>query len=160
MYQIEFGIVHRGCLVNELSRALPRVRMICPGGFILGPKSVEELVVLDRPSEEEVKAVLDHLDESDGIAEAQVVERSADKVYIYFKAIETPESFCSQVVERNRCLKIGMEIQSGGVEQWKVGCVERADAETLIEDMKELGELTYTKITETSWENLLTGDPQ
>ncbi len=39
MIQVEFGIVHEGCLVNELSRALPEIRFICPGGFVLGPFS-------------------------------------------------------------------------------------------------------------------------
>ncbi len=37
MIQVEFGIVHEGCLVNELSRSLPEIRFICPGGFVLGP---------------------------------------------------------------------------------------------------------------------------
>ena len=44
MFRLKFGIVHRGCLVNEISRALPDLRLICPGGFILGPNTVEEVI--------------------------------------------------------------------------------------------------------------------
>jgi len=47
MFQVEFGVAHRGCLVNELSRAFPDVRFICPGGFVAG-SSAEEVIVLDR----------------------------------------------------------------------------------------------------------------
>jgi len=159
MYQVDFGIVHNGCIVNELSRALPSIRMICPGGFVLGPSEVEELIVLDHPSEADVQAVLDHLKSSSDIANADVVERTDDKAFVYFKAVRTPDTFCSQVVARNRCFKIGLEMQSEGVEQWKVGCAERADAEKLLNELKALGELTRTSITEASWENVLTGDP-
>lgn len=133
--------------------------MICPGGFILGPEHVEELIVLDHATEAEERAVLNHLNDAPGIEKADVVERTDDKVFIYFKAVETPETFCSQVVERNRCFKIGIEIQTDGVEQWKVGCVERADAENLLEELKDLGDLTHTSITEASWQNVITGDP-
>jgi len=73
VYKLEFGIVHRGCLVNELSRAFPKIRLICPGGFILSPSSVEEVFVLDSATEQDLALVVDHLRKSPGITEVKVL---------------------------------------------------------------------------------------
>jgi len=157
MFKVEFSLRHRGCLVNELSRVLPEIRFICPGGFITGPSSVEELIVIDRPSDSDVQSVLGYLKGLQAIAEVRLLERTADKVFIYFKALTIPESFCSQVVEKNHCFRIGTEIQHGGLEMWQVGCVERRQAEQLLKDLEGLGELKDSSISESSWQELLEG---
>ena len=157
MFKLEFGIVHRGCLVNELSRAVPKIRFICPGGFILGPSSTEEILAIDKPDEGDVQAVMGYLKGSPGIAEAEVVERTPDKAFIRILTSANPEGFCSEAVARNRCFRIGMEIQHGGVERWAVGSFERAQAEQLLKDLAGLGELKYHSISEVSWQALLEG---
>lgn len=158
MFKLEFGIVHRGCLVNELSRAFPRVRLICPGGFILGPSSAEELLVLDRPSEVDLENVLNHLRNAPEIAETQLVEHRADKAFIRILTSANPEAgFCSEAVAKNRCFRIGMEIQEGGVEHWKVACWERSQAEQLLKELAHMGELKHQSISEDSWQVLLEG---
>ncbi len=157
MFMVKFGMVHDGCLVNELSRAFPAVKFICPGGFILGPSRVEELLALDQPSDEEIKAVIRHLQNTRGVDQVQLLERTADKAFIYFKASVVPKRFCAQVVEKNRCFKIGLETQHQGLERWTVGCAERKDAEQLVKDLSELGTVVEKSITETSWQLLLEG---
>lgn len=158
MYQVEFSIVHQGCLVNELSRALPTLRFICPGGFITGPSSVEELIVLDSPSDEDIEQVMGFFEKLTEIDNLELLERTADKAFIYFRALRCPETFCSKVVEKNRGFGIGMEIQQDGLEKWKVGCAERSDAEQLLKDLQPLGELKHTSISQASWQNLLRGE--
>lgn len=156
MFKVEFGIVHYGCLVNELSEAVPAVRFICPGGFSLGPTSAEEIIVLDRPSGEELQRVMDHLQAAPGIEKAQLLEQSADKAFIRIVASTSPDhGYCSEAVSRNRGFRIGMEIQEGGVEQWKVGFFERAQAEQLLRDLAGMGELKFQSIADVSWQELL-----
>jgi hypothetical protein len=157
MFVIKFGIVHEGCLVNELSRAFPKIKFICPGGFILGPSRVEELLAVDRPSDAEVQAIIHHFQNVPGVDQVQLLERTADKAFIYFKASRVPKRFCSQAVEKNRCFKIGLETQHQGLERWTVGCSERKDAEQLLKDLAELGTLVDNSISETSWQMLLEG---
>ena len=43
MCKLEFGIVHNGCVVNELSRTLPDVRVSSVGGFRISPTRVDEV---------------------------------------------------------------------------------------------------------------------
>lgn len=158
MFKVEFEMGHEGCVVNELSRALPKIRLICPGGFILGPSSVAELIVVDNPSDEDVRAVMGFLEALPEIDRVQLLERTGDKAFIYFKSLRMPKTFCSQVVERNHGFCIGMEIQEDGLEKWTVGCVERSDAEQLLSDLEPLGEVTRQTITEGSWQALLDGE--
>jgi hypothetical protein len=157
MFLIKFGIVHEGCLVNELSRAFPTVKFICPGGFILGPSRVEELLAVDQPSDVDVQAVIRHFQNVRGVDQVQLLERTADKAFIYFKASVVPKRFCSQVVEKNRCFKISLETQHQGLEHWTVGCSERKDAEQLLLDLAELGTVVEKSIAEVSWQILLEG---
>ena len=160
MFKVEFGVVHRGCLVNQLSRAVPSVRFICPGGFILGPTSAEEILVLDNPIQQELEAVLDHLERDSGIAECSLLERSGDKAFVRILTSASPgEGYCSEVVANNRGFRIGMEIQQGGLEKWKVGCFERANAEQLLKDLARLGEIKSQSISEVSWQELLGQGP-
>ena len=51
MFKLEFGTEHRGRVVNELSRALPDLRLVCPGGFHIDADSAEEILALDDPSD-------------------------------------------------------------------------------------------------------------
>ena len=156
MFWLEFGVVHEGCVVNELSRAVPNVRLICPGGFILNEHSADEIIALDGPTEAEVEAVLEVLQSSGSIAESSLVERTAVKAFVHLRSSAAPAvGYCSQAVERNRCFRIGQEIQHEGVEQWRVGCRDRSNAEGLIEDLKEMGDLRYHKISEVSSEELI-----
>jgi len=141
-----------------MSRILPEIRFICPGGFITGPSSVEELIVIDKPSGSDVQSVLGYLNGLQEIAEVQLLEQTDDKAFIYFKGLKTPESFCSRVVEKNHCFRIGMEIQYGGLEVWQVGCVERRQAEQLLKELEGLGELKDSLILEGSWRELLQGE--
>ena len=154
MFKAEFSIIHRGCLVNELSRNFPEICFICPGGFILG-SSVEEIIVLDKPKEGEVQAVLDYLKTSYKVKTVKLLERDANKAFISFECNTLPEKFCSGIVSGNRCFRIGMEIQHGGLEIWRVGCAERQHAEHLLEELKEVGELKHSLISEVSWNELL-----
>ena len=160
MFKVEFGVVHRGCLVNQLSRAVPSVRFICPGGFILGPTSAEEILVLDKPSDQELQAVLEHLEQAAGIAESQLLERLVNKAFVRILTSASPEKgYCSEVVAKNHGFRIGMEIQEGGVEKWKVGCFERGHAEQLLKDLALLGEMKAQSIREVSWQELLGQGP-
>ncbi|MCX6991851.1 MAG: hypothetical protein NT011_01785 [Kiritimatiellaeota bacterium] len=158
MFNVEFHIVHRGCLVNELSRSFPKIRFICPGGFVLGPSSVEELIVLDKPSEAEVQAVLNYLGTSPKVATVELLERSSNRAFVRMVSTALPQKFCSQVVAKHHCFPIGTEIQEGGLEMWRVGCVERRQAEQLLEELEGLGELKHSSISEGSWQALLEGE--
>ena len=152
MFKLEFSIVHRGCLVNELSRELPQVRFVCPGGFILGPDSAEEVLALDDPTDSDVDSVMGLLRRSEDIAEVELLERTADRAFVRILTSSSPETgYVSQAVERNRCFRIGTEVQEGGVEQWVVGCLRRSQAEALVEELGSMGELKYHRLSEASW---------
>jgi hypothetical protein len=156
MYRVEFGVVHEGCVVNELSRAVPSVRLVCPGGFIVSAESADEILALSHPTDAEVEAVLEFLSASPAIAESGLVERTPDHAYVHLLSQLAPAAgYCSQVVEKNRCFRLGYEIQANGVEQWQVGCAERSQAEGLLRDLPALGELKYGRITEASWADLI-----
>ncbi len=158
MYQVEFAIVHEGCVLNELSRTFPKLRIICPGGFVTGPSSVEELLVLDQPSDEDMEQVMGFFEKLTEIDHLELLERTADKAFIYFRSQRLPKTFCSKVVERNRGLRIGLEIQEDGLEKWKLACVTRSDAEQLLKDLQFLGELKHTSISQVPWQELLKGE--
>ena len=104
------------------SKALEIEGKICPGGFALGPTSGEEILAFDNPSEEELQRVLDHLHKSPEIDDAQLLEQTADNAFVRIQTSTSPDDgYCSEAVARNHGFRIGMEIQEGGVEQWKVG---------------------------------------
>jgi hypothetical protein len=155
MFEVTFSIIHDGCLVNELSRRFPEVRFVCPGGFVLGASAVEELIILDAPSDSQVQSVMAHLEALDEIASVRLLERTGDGAFVYFRSTRVPRAFCSQVVERNRGFRIGFEIQQNGLEIWRVACVERAHAEQLLVDLADLGQITEHSIKEVSWQELL-----
>ena len=155
MFQVEFGIVHRDCLVNEMSRAYPQLRFVCPGGFIVDDSWAEEIIVMDRPGDQDVEMVLAHLQGTSGIDEVELLERTVEKAFIRIVVSKLPKTFCSQAVYRNRCFPIGNELQEGGVEKWTVGCVSREQGEQLLKELTTLGDLTYQSITEVGWQALL-----
>ena len=158
MFQVEFSIVHTGCLVNELSQEFPEIRFICPGGFITGPSAVEELIILDEPNDDQVQSVLAHLEAMNEIESARLLEHTDNKAFIYFRSTRVPQAFCSQVVEKNRGFRIGFEVQQHGLETWRVACAERDHAEQLLKDLEPLGQLKAKSIKEVSWQTLLDGD--
>ena len=156
MLMVEFGIVHDGCVVNEMSRALPDIRLISAGGFTLSPTGVDEVLAIESADDGDIATVVEHFQHTPGITHVDVLERTPDKAFVRIRAtVDPPGGYCSQTVERNRCFKLGKETQHGGVERWKVGCYDRAQAERLVEDLKKLGELKYHKISEVSWEALV-----
>jgi len=157
MFRADFSIVHRGCLVNELSRRLPHIRFICPGGFV-EQTSVEELIILDNPTDDDVRAVTGFLEAASGVTQVDLLERTPDKAFVRFVSTALPETFCSQVVARHHGFRIGMEIQKDGLEIWRVGCVERRQAEAMLKEMATLGQLKHSAISEASWQELLEGD--
>ena len=54
------------------------------------------------------------------------------------------------------CDKVGLELQQEGVEHWKVMSSNVTYFETLIEDIKEMGDLKYHKMSiQRSWEDLI-----
>ena len=154
MVKVEFSLVHRGCLVNELSRTFPDVRLICPGGFI-ADTSAEEIIVLDNPSPAQVEQVMAYLEASPKVVQVELLERTADRAFIRFVTRSLPEQFCSKVVEKHHGFRLGMEVQEGGVEVWQVGCARRKQAEELLEEIGSLGEVQHSSISEASWAELV-----
>ena len=158
MFLLEFGIEHRGCIVNELSRAMPHIRMICPGGFILDADTADEVIALDKPTDGDVQAVLGYLGDASTIAEVSLIERTPDRAFVHFLSPVAPEvGYCSKAVERNRCFRLGSEVQEGGVEKWRVGCKEHSYADGLVEELRGMGDLKYHNLREASWEELIAG---
>ena len=155
MFKLEFGIVHHNCPTNRLSRNFPDVHFTSPGGFILRPGLIEEVLIVDDATDETVEAVMKYLDTTEGYGEFELLERTADRAFIRWRASCTPEAFCSQVVEKNRAFKIGNEVQHGGLERWTVACYSRSQAEQVLEGLKALGEVKVARITETSWAEVL-----
>ena len=158
MFRVEFSMIHRGCLVNEMSREFPELRIICHGGFVEGD-SVQELVVLDKPTEKDVRDVLDFLEASPKVTEAALLEQTAEHAFVLFVCDSLPDAFCSRVVQKHHGFPIGMEVQRDGLEIWRVGCAERADAERLVEEIAIMGDLKHSSISSGSWEELFAGGP-
>ena len=100
--------------------------------------------------------MLEFLSASPSIAESGLVERTPDHAYVHLLSQVAPAAgYCSQVVEKNRCFRLGYEIQMNGVERWQVGCEERSQANGLLRDLPALGELKYGRITDASWADLI-----
>ena len=154
MFKVEFALVHNNCPTNQMSRALPHIRFISPGGFVVGDGMVEEVAAVHKPSDADVQAVLDYLGSTPGYEEFEVLERTPQWAFIRWMAACSPQGFCSQIVEKNRGFKIGMEIQHGGLERWTVACMTRAQAGQLLEDLQQLGDVQSGTITETTWEHV------
>ena len=155
MYLLEFSIAHEGCVVNELSRAVPNVRFVCPGGFVINENAADEILALDDPTDSDLESVIKFMNESSSVDNFSIVEKTINRVFIYFRSASAPEvGYCSEAVERNHCFGIGHEIQHKGLEQWRVGCKNRSDAEGLVNDLKGMGDLQHHKISEVSWEEL------
>ena len=155
MYLLEFGIAHEGCVVNELSRAVPNVRFICPGGFVINANSADEILALDNPTDSDLESVMDFMNGSGSVADFSVVEQTPDRVFIYFRSAAAPQvGYCSEAVERNHCFRIGHEIQYQGLEQWRVGCKNKSDSDGLVKDLEGMGDLQYHRLSEVSWAEL------
>jgi hypothetical protein len=156
MVRLEFGVVHDGCTVNELSRALPDIRFICPGGFVLSESSAEEIIVIDEADDNKIEATLAFLHASEAIAQASLIERTRGKAFIRILTQTNPESgFCSDAVSKHKGFKLGHEIQFGGVECWAVGCFLVADAANILRDIAAMGEIKHQRISESTWHELL-----
>ena len=156
MFKLEFGIVHEGCLVNRMSRALPSLKIVSAGGFILNPTQADEVLIIENPTEEDVEDALSFLKNSGEIEVAKELERTEDKSFIRILTTAAPNTgYCSEAVAKNRCFNLNMEVQHNGVEQWLVGCLERSQADQLVEDLKKMGSLQYHRITESSWNDLI-----
>ena len=156
MFKLEFGIVHRDCVVNELSRALPEIRIISAGGFITSPTEADEVLIIDSSSDADIDSFMNFLQNSPKIAEADLMKRLPDKAFVRILCSAGPETgYCSQAVYKNRCFNLGKEVQIGGVEQWTVGARQRLQAENLVKDLQEMGDLKYHTITEVSWNALI-----
>ena len=59
-----------------------------------------------------------------------------------------------QIVEKNHGFKIRMETQHEGLERWTVACMTWAQAEQLLEDLQQLGDVHAGTIMEISWEHV------
>lgn len=90
MYEMEFGIVHEGRVVNELSRAVLDVRLVCPGDFIVRADSADEVPALDNPTDAQVESVLGFLRESNSIAEVELLERTPDAAFVHLVSSAAP----------------------------------------------------------------------
>jgi len=155
VYKLEFRLVHHNCPTNQLARYFPRVHFTSPGGFIVEPGIVEEVLVIDNATDEIVDAVMYFLDTTPGYDEFELLERTSDRAFIRWRASCVPNTFCSQVVEKNRAFKIGNEVQHEGLECWTVACFTREQAEQLVEDLEKIAEVKLCKITEGSWASVI-----
>ena len=156
MIKVAFGIVHRDCLVNELSRKFPRLQIVCPGGFRTGKQSVEEILALATNDKRQVEAVLGYLRSSQGVIKAEWLATSGRFVFLLLATRRIPKTgFVSAVVAKNRCFRLVFEVQEGGIEKWVVGCVSRGSADHLLADLARLGPLNYATISEVSYGELM-----
>ena len=161
MYTLDFGIVHKDCVVNELSRKYPNVKIVCLGGIVLDPKlsnglTAEEILSIESDSETEISAAITFLREHAHITETLILEKSEGKTCVRLLASSVPiTGYCSEAVRKNRCYPLGLEIQKGGVEQWLVGCYDRFQLDSLLEQLEEMGEIKYKNISEKNWSVLV-----
>lgn len=160
MIKIKFGIVHRDCYVNELSRKFPQLRIVCPGGFQTGKKSVEEIIALATKDKREVKAVIDYFNHSQCISKVELLATTRQFTFILLVTRSIPKTgFVSNVVAKNRCFRLDFEVQEAGIEKWVVGCVSRDSADQLLTDLARLGELKYAKVSTVSYGELIKPKP-
>ena len=161
IYTLEFGIVHQDCVVNELSRKYPNVKIVCLGGIVLdsdlsGGYTAEEILSIESSNETEILDSIRFLKEHNQIAEISIVEEATGKTIVRLLASAVPVSgYCSEVVRKNRCYPLGLEIQKGGVEQWLVGSYESSQLDSLIKELSNMGEIKYKNVSKTNWSNLV-----
>lgn len=154
MFKVKFEVVHQGCMVNETSRAFPHIRIICAGGFVDG-SSVEEIIVLEKASEADVRAVMRFLETPPRTQLAEILEQDAGMTFIRFVSNTLPEEFCSRLVAEYHGYPLSKEIQCGGLEIWEVGCFDRRQGEQLLSAIESVGEVKHKSITEARWRDLL-----
>ena len=112
MFKLEFGIVHEGCLVNRMSRALPNLKIVSAGGFIVTPTQADEILIIEKPTDQDVEDALSFLKNSGEIEVARELERTKDKSFIRILTTAAPNTgYCSAAVAKNRCFNLNMEIQ-------------------------------------------------
>jgi hypothetical protein len=161
MYTLEFGILHRDCVVNELSRKYPNVKIVCLGGIVLDPDlsdghTAEEILSVESSNETEILDSIRFLKEHDQIAETSIIEKTTGKTIVRLLASTVPVTgYCSEAVRKNRCYPLGLEIQMGGVEQWIVGSYEPSQLDALLEQLTTMGEIKYKNISKANWSELL-----
>ena len=161
MYTLEFGIVHQDCVVNELSRKYPSVKIVCLGGIVLDPNlsgghTAEEILSIESSNETEILDSIQFLKEHDQIAEISIIEKTTGKTIVRLLASAVPVTgYCSEVVRKNRCYPLGLEIQKGGIERWVVGSYESSQLDSLLEQLSKMGEIKYKNISESNWSALV-----
>jgi len=161
MYTLEFGIVHQDCVVNELSRKYPSVKIVCLGGIVLDPNlsgghTAEEILSIESSNETEILDSIQFLKEHDQIAEISIIEKTTGKTIVRLLASAVPVTgYCSEVVRKNRCYPLGLEIQKGGIEQWLVGSYESSQLDSLLKQLSNMGEIKYKKMSKSNWSDLV-----
>lgn len=160
MIKLKFGVVHKDCLVNELSREFSRLKIVCPGGFQTGKKSVEEIIALATKDKRKVKTVIDYLKSRQCVSKVALLKRTGRFTFLLFTTKSIPTTgFVSTAVTKNRCFRLAPEVQEGGIEKWVVGCVSRDCVKQLKTDLAQLGELKYAKVSNVSYSELIKPKP-
>jgi len=156
VFKVKFGLEHRGCLVNELSRQFPDVRIMCPGGFHMDDGNVEEIIAPFVTKETVIKDIISFLDKDSRVLEVELLEKNNGFAFIRFTSrVLQGATFVSDVVAKNRFFRIGVEEQSGGIERWTVGCVLEENTQKLLAELKTIGELKYGEVTKGSYKELI-----
>jgi predicted DNA binding protein len=158
MYKVDFTIVAPDSPINRLSKAFPDLRFVSLGSFDLDETSAEEFVAIGPANDDQVKGVLEYLATAQGHEGFELLERAGDRAFVRWQAACEPETFSSRVVAENHCFKIGGEAVKDGQETWSVGCASRAQAEQLLRELGEVGELIASEISEATWD-LVLGKP-
>ena len=102
MYTLEFGIVHQDCVVNELSRKYPSVKIVCLGGIVLDPNlsdghTAEEILSIESSNETEILDSIQFLKEHDQISEISIIEKATGKSIVRLLASAVPVTgYCSE----------------------------------------------------------------
>ena len=161
MHTLEFGIIHHDCVVNELSRKYPNVKIVCLGGIVLDPHisdghTAEEILSIESSNQTEILDSIRFLKQHDQISEISIIEKTNGKSIVRLLASAVPVTgYCSEAVRKNRCYPLGLEIQMGGVEQWVVGSYESSQLDSLLEQLSEMGEIKYKNISKSNWSALV-----
>jgi len=155
MYKVEFSIVGQDSPINSLSKAFPNLKIVSLGGFDLDETSAEQFAAIRPHDANELKAVLEYLATAPGFEGFELLEQTDDQAFLRWQAACAPENFNSRIVQENQCFKIGMEALQNGKEKWTVGCTTEEQAQRLLDELGELGELTSSEISEDSWQLVL-----
>ncbi|MDP6450663.1 MAG: hypothetical protein QF773_07595 [Lentisphaeria bacterium] len=155
MYKVQFSIVGQDSPINSLSKAFPSLEIVSLGGFDLDETSAEQFAAIRPDDADELKAVLEYLATAPGFEGFELLEQTDDQAFLRWQAACAPENFNSRVVQENQCFKIGMEELQNGEEKWTVGCTTEEQAQRLLDELGELGELTSSEISEDSWQLVL-----